>query len=200
MEVESAHTLSNIPNMRGDEDDYVDRNNRSQNILIPVQLDGSNNSFGYYYLDNYQFPNDGQKNLDEIIGTPLKVELAGLNIYVGPIIPKFQDNYVNALFTLADSIDRCDSSGHSQETGIWAQRLAQFMRLPGIEVLTLGLAGKLHDIGKSVVSKELLTKPGPLSQTEWSIMKQHPVYSSALMDPIHALDAIKPMVRWQRIP
>jgi HD-GYP domain-containing protein (c-di-GMP phosphodiesterase class II) len=196
MEVESTHTFSNIPKFQGDEDELVDRNGRSQNILIPVHLDGSNNSFGYYYLDNYQFPNDGQKNLDEIIGTPLKVELAGLNIYVGPIIPKFQDNYVNALFTLADSIDRCDSSGHSQETGIWAQRLAQFMRLPGIEVLTLGLAGKLHDIGKSVVSKDLLTKPGPLSQTEWSIMKQHPVYSAALMDPIHALDAIKPMVRW----
>ena len=196
MALESTHTFSNIPKLQGEVEDFGDRNNRSQNILIPVQLDGSNNSFGYYYLDNYQFPNDGQKNLDEIIGTPLKVELAGLNIYVGPIIPKFQDNYVNALFTLADSIDRCDSSGHSKETGIWAQRLAQFMRLPGIEVLTLGLAGKLHDIGKSVVSKELLTKPGPLSQTEWSIMKQHPVYSSALMDPIHALDVIKPMVRW----
>ena len=195
MKVESTRSYSNIPNFRGDEEEFVDRN-RSQNILIPVQLDGSNHTFGYYYLDNYQFPNDGQKNLDEIIGSPLKVELAGLNIYVGPIIPKLQDNYINALFTLADSIDRCDSSGHSEETGIWVQRLAKLMRLTGVEILTLGLAGKLHDIGKSVVSKDLLIKPGPLSQSEWSIMKQHPIYSAALMDPIHALDAIKPMVRW----
>jgi HD-GYP domain-containing protein (c-di-GMP phosphodiesterase class II) len=189
-------SYSNTSNGRGEEGEFWDRTNRSQNIMIPVQLDGAQCPLGYYYLDNYQFPNDGQKNLDEIMGTPLKVELAGLNVYVGPIVPKLQDNYVNALFALADSIDRCDNSGHSQDTGFWAQRLAQQLKLPGIEVLRMGLAGRLHDIGKSVVSKEILIKPGPLSQSEWMSMRKHPVYGAALMDPVRALDSIKPIVRW----
>ncbi len=189
-------SLTNTSNGRGEAGEFWDRTNRSQNIMIPVQMDGAQCPLGYYYLDNYQFPNDGQKNLDEIMGTPLKVELAGLNVYVGPIVPKLQDNYVNALFTLADSIDRCDNSGHSQETGFWAQRLSQQLKLPGIEVLRMGLAGRLHDIGKSVVSKEILMKPGPLSQSEWMSMRKHPVYGAALMDPVRALDSIKPIVRW----
>lgn len=183
-----------LSNCGGEQGEFWDRDSRSQNILIPVHLENSSQEFGYYYLDNYQFPNDGQKNLDEIIGIPQKVELAALSVYVGPILPKLQDNYINSLFTLADSIDRCDMSGHSQETSIWAQRLAQKMNYRGLDVLKLGLAGKLHDIGKSVVSKELLTKPGPLSENEWKIMKHHPIYGAALMDPVHALESIKPII------
>ena len=186
----------NNSNCGGEQGEFWDRESRSQNILIPVQLEHNSQEFGYYYLDNYQFPYDGQKNLDAIIGIPLKVEIAGLNVYVGPILPKLQENYINSLFTLAESIDRCDMSGHSQETSIWAQRLAQKMNYSGVDMLKMGLVGKLHDIGKSVVSKDLLTKPGPLSETEWSIMKHHPIYGAALMDPAHALESIKSIVRW----
>ena len=181
---------------RGEEGEFWDRQDRSQNILIPVELDESNQIFGYYFLDSYKFPHDGQKNLNEIVGSPLKVELAGLNVYVGPIIPKLQDNYVKALFTLADSIDRCDKSDHSHDTGFWAQKLSQHIKLPGLESLKMCLAGRLHDIGKSVVSRDLLTKPGPLSKNEWTIMKQHPAYSAALIEPVHALSVIRPVVRW----
>ena len=42
----------------------------------------------------------------------------------------------------------------------------------------------------------LLTKPGPLSKVEWAAMKQHPAYSAALIEPVHALSVIRPIVRW----
>ena len=39
----------------------------------------------------------------------------------------------------------------------------------------LGLAGMLHDIGKMLIPKEILNKPGKLTNEEYEIIKEHPV-------------------------
>jgi HD-GYP domain-containing protein (c-di-GMP phosphodiesterase class II) len=41
------------------------------------------------------------------------------------------------------------------------------------DLLELGLAGLLHDIGKVKVKTEIINKPGPLNDEEWEEMKQH---------------------------
>jgi HD-GYP domain-containing protein (c-di-GMP phosphodiesterase class II) len=38
-----------------------------------------------------------------------------------------------------------------------------------------GLAGLMHDLGKAAVPQEVLNKPGALSDTEFDIVKRHPV-------------------------
>ncbi|MBI3090739.1 MAG: HD-GYP domain-containing protein [Candidatus Tectomicrobia bacterium] len=40
----------------------------------------------------------------------------------------------------------------------------------------IGLGALLHDIGKSQISECILNKPGPLSDEEWAVMKQHPLF------------------------
>jgi HD-GYP domain-containing protein (c-di-GMP phosphodiesterase class II) len=40
----------------------------------------------------------------------------------------------------------------------------------------------MHDVGKSRVELSILNKPGPLDRDEWDIMKQHPVWSSELLE------------------
>jgi HD-GYP domain-containing protein (c-di-GMP phosphodiesterase class II) len=166
------------------------------NILIPIKVDKKSQVSGYFALENQDLPASGQKYLNEITGTAVKASLAGLTVYFGPIQPMLQENYTRSLIMLAESIDRCDQSGHSQSTQLWAMRIAEHLQLTEDEIRCIGLAGKLHDIGKSVVSKEILTKPGPLSANEWEIIKQHPGYSAALMDPSPGLKALQPLVRW----
>ncbi|MHC1784324.1 MAG: HD-GYP domain-containing protein [Anaerolineaceae bacterium] len=180
----------------GSEGELRDRFSRSLSIMIPIELDKRRQSIGYFALENLELPASGQKNINEITGQPFKAELAGLTVYIGPIQPELQENYVKALVMLAESIDRCDQSGHSGATSLWATRLAERMNLPADEVQQVKLAGKLHDIGKSVVPRDLLTKPGPLTSEEWSIMKRHPAYGATLMEPSASLAAIRPLVRW----
>ncbi|NMB54967.1 MAG: HD domain-containing protein [Leptolinea sp.] len=160
-----------------------------------MELDRKNQIFGFFALDNGELPEGSQKNLNEITGTPFKAELAGLTVYVGPVVQKMQENYCKALFMLADSIDRCDQSAHSRVTALWAKRIAEYMRLSEEEIDEITLAARLHDIGKAVVPRELLTKPGPLNEREWEIIKRHAEYSAALMEPSSKLQTIIPLVR-----
>src|SRR6185503_18566974 len=41
-----------------------------------------------------------------------------------------------------------------------------------------------HDIGKVGVPDGILLKPGPLTDDEWSIMRQHPIYAYEMLSPI----------------
>jgi HD-GYP domain-containing protein (c-di-GMP phosphodiesterase class II) len=42
----------------------------------------------------------------------------------------------------------------------------------------------LHDIGKVGVPDGILLKPGPLTDDEWAIMRQHPAYAHDMLAPI----------------
>ncbi|MDO9532570.1 MAG: HD domain-containing phosphohydrolase, partial [Deltaproteobacteria bacterium] len=42
----------------------------------------------------------------------------------------------------------------------------------------------LHDIGKIGIPDSILLKPGPLTEEEWKIMRQHPVKAFQLLAPI----------------
>ncbi|WIF95236.1 HD-GYP domain-containing protein [Caminicella sporogenes] len=44
------------------------------------------------------------------------------------------------------------------------------------ELLDLGIGAILHDIGKMMVPKEILNKPGPLTAEEYDIVKKHTIY------------------------
>ncbi len=49
------------------------------------------------------------------------------------------------------------------------------------ELLDVGLAGLLHDIGKVKVRKEIINKNGPLDELEWEEMRQHPQEGYAIV-------------------
>ncbi len=45
----------------------------------------------------------------------------------------------------------------------------------------IGLASLLHDIGKTRVPDAILTKPGPLTEEEWQVMRRHTVWGEELL-------------------
>jgi HD-GYP domain-containing protein (c-di-GMP phosphodiesterase class II) len=49
------------------------------------------------------------------------------------------------------------------------------------ELMQLGLGGLMHDVGKTMVSQEILTKTGPLTRDEMEEMRRHPRFSYELI-------------------
>ena len=104
----------------------------------------------------------------------------------------------NVLFSLANAVEAKDSytQGHTQRVADMAVLIGKKMSLPEDEINALRVGGVLHDIGKIGIPREILNKPGPLSEDEWTIMKQHPTIGHKICLPLkrtlgHALDMIQ---------
>lgn len=66
---------------------------------------------------------------------------------------------------------------HSLYVGILSVLLGRYIGLSASQLHDLALCGLLHDIGKTEIPIEITNKPGPLTDEEFEIMKQHPVLS-----------------------
>lgn len=85
------------------------------------------------------------------------------------------DNVETVLFSLAKMVEARDPT-----TGEHCNRLVKTSRLLGQavgleedELMALQKGAILHDIGKIGIPDAILLKPGPLSETEWQIMRRH---------------------------
>ncbi len=63
---------------------------------------------------------------------------------------------------------------HAIRVGELCRTIGGEMGLTGIFLDELELLGRMHDIGKVGISKDILVKQGPLSDTEWLELKRHP--------------------------
>lgn len=70
---------------------------------------------------------------------------------------------------------------HSVNVGVLSMALSASMGHSEPEVEESGLAGFLHDIGKTKVNKEILNKPGKLDSREFLEMKRHPEYGAEIV-------------------
>jgi len=70
---------------------------------------------------------------------------------------------------------------HSLAVSALSISFAEYLELDDKKVKSIGVGGLLHDIGKVRVPNEILNKPGPLSEKEFEIMKQHVKYGDCIL-------------------
>ncbi|WMJ89309.1 HD-GYP domain-containing protein [Anaerocolumna sp. MB42-C2] len=70
-------------------------------------------------------------------------------------------NYVDWMYT------------HSLDVAMISLMIAAELKYKDNELWNLGLGALLHDVGKIMIPKSILQKPGPLNDTEMFYMKQH---------------------------
>ena len=99
---------------------------------------------------------------------------------------RLEHTFLHSLLALANALEARDhyTRGHSERVALWAQRLARAAGLPDAVADTIGKAGLLHDLGKIGVPEIVLKKAGPLTEVEWSIMRQHPVTGARILAPL----------------
>ena len=66
------------------------------------------------------------------------------------------------------------TAGHQQRVSRLACAIAEEMNLTEKQIDGLRIAGLIHDLGKVTIPAEILSKPSKLTETEFSIIKNHP--------------------------
>jgi diguanylate cyclase (GGDEF)-like protein len=84
---------------------------------------------------------------------------------------------------------------HAEQVARLAALTAERLGLPARAVHRCRLAGWLHDIGKLAISEQILTKPGPLDEAEWALMRTHPGIGAVVVNRVAALRQAAPAVR-----
>lgn len=77
---------------------------------------------------------------------------------------------------------------HSLRVTDHAIELATFVGYSSDAIVILRRGALLHDIGKLGVPDAILKKPGPLTEEEWAIMREHPRLAVELLRPIKFLE------------
>ncbi|WP_082142941.1 PAS domain S-box protein [Levilinea saccharolytica] len=80
-----------------------------------------------------------------------------------------------------------ETEGHSERVTEWVVELAQRMGMNGENLAHVRRGALLHDIGKMGIPDQVLLKPGPLTDEEWVIMRQHPMHAYYMLADIDFL-------------
>ncbi len=88
--------------------------------------------------------------------------------------PPYVETATLQVLTAAASARDRGTNDHSHRMVALAEATARALHRPEEEVHLVRLGALLHDIGKIGIPDAILHKPGPLTDEEWTVMRQHP--------------------------
>ncbi|HEU5051260.1 MAG TPA: HD domain-containing phosphohydrolase [Gemmatimonadales bacterium] len=96
---------------------------------------------------------------------------------------ELDDAYLDTLERLAMAAEfRDDETGrHTERVGEAAAVLAHALGLPETDVFYIRRAAPLHDVGKIGIPDAILRKPGPLTEAEWRLMREHTTIGARIL-------------------
>lgn len=167
-------------------------------VLACVPLVGSNGRFGHMLLfsRHQAHLDEGRQETLETLSKSFSVALE--NVLVTRQIESVRasrdsahESILRAMVAALELRDQ-ETEGHTQRVTRISMQLGELLGLQGDELRNLEHGALLHDIGKIGIPDSILHKPGPLSASEWEIMRRHPQYAYDILSPLphlsHALD------------
>ena len=183
---------------------------RLMEVYIPLRLAGANEVPGAYEIYHDLGPLEpGIAAMRNFVGLSVSIgfvllygslftlvrnasrELVQRNTENARLYRELSASYDHTLDALAAALDARDkeTEGHSRRVVAYTLALARQLQVRSDEMATLRRGALLHDIGKIGVPDSILLKPGPLSDDEWTIMRQHPHWGERILAGIPFLDS-----------
>lgn len=107
------------------------------------------------------------------------------------------DHSENIIFSLVLTLEARDhyTKGHSTRVGDLATEFGAFLGFSSRDQGVLKKAGVLHDIGKMLLSEEIIKKPSSLTSKEAEEIRRHPTLGEEICKPLKSLREILPGIR-----
>ena len=104
---------------------------------------------------------------------------------------------LEAISALVHAVEAKDpyTRRHSEQVTFYAASLAEWAGLPASLVESVRIASLLHDVGKIGVPDSILTKPGPLTDDEFSEIRKHPSIGQKIIEKVSLLSCEMLLVR-----
>jgi len=104
---------------------------------------------------------------------------------------------IGLFHTLGAVIDAYDvyTYGHSTQVALYAKALGEQLGIPQKELDLLFKAGLIHDLGKIGITDTIISKQGPLTEEEFSIVKRHSLIGADIVGQMKGLHELMPLVK-----
>ncbi len=104
-----------------------------------------------------------------------------------------KSNYFGTIQSLVNALEASDryTKGHSERVRFLGLELAKHMGLDYRELEIFEHAATLHDIGKIGIDSAVLNKEDALTNTEFSLIRAHPIIGDEILGPIGTLEGVR---------
>ena len=144
-----------------------------------------------------------EAGVDDFVSKPFNVyellarvkNLLKLRSYINEL-----EHAEQVIFSLARAVEAKDeyTEGHCERLSIIAEAMGKELNLSERDIQILRRGGILHDIGKIAIDDAILLKPGPLTDEEFEVIKEHPVIGENICKPLKTLRPVLPVIRYHQ--
>lgn len=140
-------------------------------------------------LQNLRWASRGQSVLSREITSTVLTELTRLYQDATERAEELRTSYLSTVDSLAAALETKDdqTGNHARRVRDYATLMTEAFdgELVADESLVFGFL--LHDVGKIGIPEQILLKPGPLDEVEWTLMRKHPEMGARILESIRFL-------------
>src|SRR6185312_15426641 len=86
------------------------------------------------------------------------------------------------------------ATGHGEAVAQYCEMIGRAMNMDPADIRELSFAARVHDLGKMFVPERILNKQGSLSDEEFDLLKNHPIFAGEVLATMPGADRIKKAV------
>ena len=132
---------------------------------------------------------------DEATDASQALQVADERLYAQKHSRRGESDRTMAALLEALSVREPELRAHLEGVGSLAVETGRMLGLRRDELDELARAAQLHDLGQLAIPDEILRKPGPLDEREWTFVRQHTLVGERILRATPALRSVAAVVR-----